>query len=271
MSDSDNTKDGRAWAYAGAILGGVVSVAANVAHSYVPPATGPDKQPLTPEQVAEWAPHPGAVASSVFWPVFLFFGIELLARFDWPAGRRWLALRYLGLVPVMVVAAVVSYRHMSGLLDFYGEDPLTVAIGPLAVDGLMAMATGALIASGTRRKRQRATKGTTTVAAPPAARPAPAVAAATVARPEPVVTAAVAPVTKPKRHPRPTRVAPNDSDSRTSARDMYLGGERHLATIALKLGTNKRNVERWTKDLRDSDTASSSDTTDPEPAAAAAN
>jgi hypothetical protein len=45
----------------------------------------------------------------------------------------------------------VSYRHLSGLLAFYGEDGLTVAIGPLAVDGLMVMATGALIATGARR------------------------------------------------------------------------------------------------------------------------
>jgi hypothetical protein len=30
---------------------------------------------------------------------------------------------------------MVSYRHLSGLLAFYGEDPLTVLIGPLAADG----------------------------------------------------------------------------------------------------------------------------------------
>lgn len=28
---------GRVWAYVGAVLGGTVSIAANVAHSYVPP------------------------------------------------------------------------------------------------------------------------------------------------------------------------------------------------------------------------------------------
>jgi hypothetical protein len=54
-------------------------------------------------------------------------------------------------LPVGVVAAVVSYRHLSGLLAFYGEDALTATIGPLAVDGLMVMATGALIATGTTR------------------------------------------------------------------------------------------------------------------------
>jgi hypothetical protein len=43
---------GRGWAYAGAILGGLTSIAANVAHSYVPPQQAPPG----------WAPPPGAVS-----------------------------------------------------------------------------------------------------------------------------------------------------------------------------------------------------------------
>lgn len=45
------------------------------------------------------------------------------------------------------VAAFVSYRHMSGLLTHYGEDILVATVGPLAIDGLMIMATGALLAA----------------------------------------------------------------------------------------------------------------------------
>jgi hypothetical protein len=136
---------GRGWAYIGTALGGAVSVAANVAHSYVPPANLPES--IDP---AAWTPEPGAVLSAVIWPVFLFVAIEILARYSWPAGRRWLVLRFGGLLPVALVAAVVSYRHLSGLLEHYGEDALTVAIGPLAVDGLMIMAAGALIATARR-------------------------------------------------------------------------------------------------------------------------
>jgi hypothetical protein len=44
------------------------------------------------------------------------------------------------------VAAFVSYRHLSGLLVHYGEDPIVTVVGPLAIDGLMIMAAGALIA-----------------------------------------------------------------------------------------------------------------------------
>jgi hypothetical protein len=132
---------GRRWAYVGGLLGGAVSIAANVAHSYVPPTDAP----------ADWHPHAGAVVGAVFWPVALFVAIEILARVAWPAGRRWVVLRFGGLLPVAAVAAVVSYRHLSGLLTFYGEDGLTVVIGPLAVDGLMVMATGALIATSRAR------------------------------------------------------------------------------------------------------------------------
>jgi DNA-binding transcriptional ArsR family regulator len=130
---------GRRWAYGGALLGGGVSVAANVAHSYVPPG-GADA----------WSPHAGAVIGAVFWPVALLVAVEILARVDWPAARGWLVLRYAGLLPVALVAAAVSYRHLSGLLDYYGEAALTVRLGPLAVDGLMLVATGALIATSVR-------------------------------------------------------------------------------------------------------------------------
>jgi hypothetical protein len=131
---------GRGWAYIGAALGGTVSIAANVAHSYVPPVGAP----------AEWSPQTGAVVGAVFWPVALFVATEILARVAWPSGRGWSALRFAGLLPVALVAALVSYKHLAGLLHFYGEDAVTSHLGPLAVDGLMVMATGALLATARR-------------------------------------------------------------------------------------------------------------------------
>src|SRR6266511_1358436 len=77
----------------------------------------------------------------------LFLVIEIFARTGWPAGWRWYLIRFGGLLPVAALAAIVSYRHLSGLLTFYGEDPLTAIVGPLAVDGLMVMASGALVAT----------------------------------------------------------------------------------------------------------------------------
>ena len=143
-----NTRNrGRGWAYFGAVLGGAVSIAANVAHSYVPP-TG---------TTGDWSPQPGAVVGAIFWPLALFVAVEILTRVQWPTGHIWTLARYAGLLPVALVAAVVSYRHLSGLLAYYGEDPLTVAIGPIAVDGLMVMATSALLATGTTNPAPAAT------------------------------------------------------------------------------------------------------------------
>jgi hypothetical protein len=132
------TVSGRGWAYTFAALGGLVSIAANIAHSYVPPQGTP----------ANWAPQPGAVIGAIVWPVFLFGAVELLARVAWPDGLRWQLLRFGGMLPVAAVAALVSYRHLSGLLAFYGEEAIVCVLGPLAVDGLMVMATGAILATG---------------------------------------------------------------------------------------------------------------------------
>ncbi|MFD0600078.1 FtsK/SpoIIIE domain-containing protein [Catellatospora coxensis] len=99
---------------------------------------------------ADWQPMPGAVVGSIVWPVILFVAIEILVRVAWPLGRQWAVLRFGGMIPVALVAGVVSYRHLSSLLTYYGEDRLVSALGPLAIDGLMIMATGALLVIGHR-------------------------------------------------------------------------------------------------------------------------
>jgi hypothetical protein len=135
-------ENGRGWAYVGILFGATTSIAGNIGHSFVPP-TGAG---------LDWRPAGGSIAFAVFWPTALFVAIEIFARVAWRRGRRWTLLRWLGLAPVALVAAVVSYLHMSGLLAYYGEDALTILIGPLAVDGLMVMSTAALVS--TSRARQ---------------------------------------------------------------------------------------------------------------------
>jgi hypothetical protein len=190
---------GRGWAYAGAIGGGAVSIAANIAHSFLPPDGAP----------AGWTPEVGAVVGAVVWPVFLFIAVEIFVRNIWPQGPSWGLLRWAGLLPVAGVAAFVSYRHLSGLLAHYGEEPIICIIGPLAVDGLMIMATGALYA-GSRAKRAMhdTTHGNPTAPTPaqesvvpvpatiPAPRPAPSSPQAAPDPAEPSVPAP-APVTAP--------------------------------------------------------------------------
>ena len=134
---STRTSNGLGWACIGTTLGGAVSLAANAAHAYVAPVGAP----------ATWRPHTGAIMFAVFWPIAVFVSIEILARVRWRTGALWVAVRYVGLVPVAVVAAIVSYQHLAGLLATYGENRLTVVIGPLAVDGLMVLSAAAVMAT----------------------------------------------------------------------------------------------------------------------------
>lgn len=124
------------WPHVGAFLGGVTTTTANVAGSWVPPKRAP----------SDWSPHPGSVISALFWPLALFVASEIMARTQWPPGKRWVAVRYAGLLPVAAVAAYVSYQHLSKLLTYYGESEFTTRAGPLAIDGLMVISTAALVA-----------------------------------------------------------------------------------------------------------------------------
>jgi hypothetical protein len=53
---------------------------------------------------------------------------------------------------VAAIAAIISYRHMSGLLAAYGEEGVGAILGPLAVDGLMVVSSGALMAVAHNRR-----------------------------------------------------------------------------------------------------------------------
>ncbi|WP_407568339.1 hypothetical protein QK900_15665 (plasmid) [Arsenicicoccus dermatophilus] len=132
MNAASTRPGARAVAVAALVLGLGCSIAANIGHAYV----------------CASAPSVGAVVASVVWPVLVLVAVELLTRIPWPAGRAWALVRWAGVGLVAVVAALVSYRHMAGLLAAYGEDPVVAAVGPLAIDGLAVMATAALIALG---------------------------------------------------------------------------------------------------------------------------
>jgi hypothetical protein len=228
---------GRGWAYIGAGLGGAVSIAANVAHSYVPPAGVP----------AGWSPQGGAVVGAVFWPVALFVAVEILARVAWPSGRRWTALRFAGLLPVALVAAFVSYKHLAGLLGFYGEDAVTAFFGPFAVDGLMVMATGALLATATRRPAVIVTPETVPAAAPLTTPDAPAV---------PVADATPTPAPTVKRTPA-KRVTPRPASAVKVAKVAAKMPGASAAVIAAKAGVSPSTARRHLAALSASDASPS--------------
>lgn len=133
------------WATGAFLLGVGVSISANVAHTYYP---SPAVLKAAHKTAETWAPPVGAQMAAAFYPLALLLVVELLSRVDWPSTWGWHAARYGGTSLVAGVAAIVSYRHMAALLAAYGEDDLTAMIGPLAVDGLMVVASFALLALG---------------------------------------------------------------------------------------------------------------------------
>jgi len=133
--DTSHGRDGVLWARGGIAAGAGVSIAANVAHSYIAPA-GQDPE--------TWDPPLAAVLGAACWPLALFLALEVLSSPLWPRGRWWWALRVALVGPVAAVAAVVSYHHLSGLLASWHEDPFTVRFGPIAIDGLMGLCSALL-------------------------------------------------------------------------------------------------------------------------------
>lgn len=124
----------KSWAYAGLTLGAAVSMTGNLLHSYVHPDGVP----------TDWSPPPGAVFGALLWPVALFIALEVLVNGQWGRHWGWLVMRVAAVGPVAVVAAVVSYQHLSGLLHSWHEDGFTARFGPVAVDGLMVVCSAAL-------------------------------------------------------------------------------------------------------------------------------
>ncbi|KAB2341869.1 DUF2637 domain-containing protein [Actinomadura rudentiformis] len=150
------------WATGAFLLGVAVSISANVAHTYYP---SPETLQEAHKTAETWKPEFGAQLAAAFYPLALLLVVELLGRVQWPSTWGWVAARYGGTAVVAGVAAVVSYRHMAALLEAYGEDDLTATIGPLAVDGLMVVASFALLALGSAQERHGVSGGDTLPAA----------------------------------------------------------------------------------------------------------
>ena len=174
----------RTVAWGAFVLGVVASVAANVAHA---------RSGMGPR------------LASAFAPVALLLTVEIMSRVPWPSGRTWALSRWAGTGAVALVAAVTSYRHMSALLASYGEDELTALIQPLCVDGLMVVASLALLALGANESDREPT----TVAMPARATVSP-----NGTRPPAVVGVAAATARAVRRH---TMADPGRGDEPDSA------------------------------------------------------
>jgi hypothetical protein len=136
---------GQIVAWVSFVVGGLVSVAANVAHTLYPTAAQLAEWTASGRAAADWSPPAGAMVFAAFWPIALILAVEVITRAQWRKGFLFGLARYGGTILVASVAAVMSYRHMAGLLAIWGEDVWGAHLGPLAVDGLMVVSAAALL------------------------------------------------------------------------------------------------------------------------------
>lgn len=112
------------WAVRGVlVLGMSASVAANVLHA--------DPNPIS-KTIAAWP------------PIALLLAIELVTHV--PVHRRAVTWgRRVATLVLAGIAAYVSYWHMAGVAERYGETGLSVYLLPFSVDGLIAVASICLV------------------------------------------------------------------------------------------------------------------------------
>jgi hypothetical protein len=128
---------GQAVAWAGFAFGSIMSIAANVLHTWLPPANEPPG----------WSPGLGPQIGAAVWPIGLLLSVEILSRVRWPHTWPWALARYGGAGTVTLGSALISYMHLHGLLLAWGYDSIGAAVGPLVLDGLMTISGFALLAN----------------------------------------------------------------------------------------------------------------------------
>lgn len=162
---------GRRYAQVGVVFGLGVSTWANVAQA--------------------WGHGWGARLMAAVWPTIVYLAIEVLARTVW-TGRVARVTARVSAAIVGLVAAYLSYQHLSALLASYGEPAWSARLGPLGIDGLMAVCAAALL-----------TRDDTT--ADVAGEVVPSAAADPGPEPRAVEAATATPVAVPAAHTRPRK------------------------------------------------------------------
>lgn len=125
-------------------LGLVVSVASNIGHVIV--VVRPEEELV---RVA-------SMAMAALWPLLLAVAVEVVSRVSWPRSWQWWLPGYAGTIVVGLIAFVISYQHLHGLLLAFGESDLTALLGPIALDLTIVVAGVALLAIGESRKAEAA-------------------------------------------------------------------------------------------------------------------
>lgn len=128
------------------ILGVLASVAANILHA--------NPNPIS-QAIAAWA------------PLALLLCVELISRV--PVHRTGHArIRMAATTIIAGIAAWVSYWHMVGVAQRYGETGATPYLLPISVDGLIVVASISLVETGARIRQLETTDQPTTTSTNPA-------------------------------------------------------------------------------------------------------
>lgn len=122
--------------WAGFVFGSVMSIAANVLHTWLP------ADRMSPG----WAPSISSQVGAAVWPIGLLLSVEILSRVHWKPGWQWALARFGGTGTVALGAAVISYGHVRDVLTAWGYGTLAAHVGPLVLDGLMVVSGFALLA-----------------------------------------------------------------------------------------------------------------------------
>jgi hypothetical protein len=134
--DAEPPAGGRIVAWTGFVFGSVMSIAANVLHTWLPAA----------HQPPGWSPALPAQIGGAVWPIGLLLSVEVLSRVRWPRARLWTLARFGGTGAVALGSATISYGHLRDVLLAWQYNPLAAAVGPLVLDGLMVISGFALLA-----------------------------------------------------------------------------------------------------------------------------
>jgi hypothetical protein len=137
---------GRFVAWVGFAFGSIMSIAANVLHTWIPkPPEGAPESWVPP---ADWSPSVAAQIGSAVWPVALLIAVEVLSRVAWPDTWQWNFARYGGAGTVAIGSAIISYGHLHEVLIAWHYTWIGAIVGPLVLDGLMVVSGFALLAMG---------------------------------------------------------------------------------------------------------------------------
>ena len=127
---------GRFVSWLGFVFGSVMSIAANVLHTWLSAATEPPG----------WSPGIAPQVGAAVWPIALVVSVEVLSRVRWHRGGWWHLARYGGAGTVAFGSAIISYGHLRDVLFAWGYGHPGADVGPLVLDGLMVVSGFALLA-----------------------------------------------------------------------------------------------------------------------------